>query len=119
MSKTITFTHEGKRYTLEFTPVTVCQMEQDGFGYDILKDHDRYPMTIALALFHGAFLAHHSDLDEDQTNTLISALGNKQRLLECLAEMYGDVVGIMDAGNTTWEILENCCINNNTTTLKS
>lgn len=118
MSKTITFTHEGTRYTLEFTPITVCQMEQDGFGYDILKDHDRFPMTIALALFHGAFLAHHSDLDEDQINTLISSLGNKQRLLECLAEMYSDVIKVMNAGDIVWEVLESCCINN-TTTFKS
>ncbi len=119
MPKTISFTLEEKHYLLEFTPETVSKMEKGGFGYDILKEHDRYPMTIALALFHGAFLAHHSDLDEDQINTLISALGNKQQLLECLAEMYSDVIKVMNAGDIVWEMLENCCINNTTTTLKS
>lgn len=106
MPKTISFTLKEKHYLLEFTPETVCRMELDGFTYDILKEADKYPFTIACALFAGAFYTHHGDLTEDEIFTVIESLARKQELLERLAEMYVDTVRVMETGDTAWTVIE-------------
>lgn len=106
MPKNISFIHNGTAYKLEFTPETVCQMERSGFTYDILREADKYPFTVACALFAGAFYAHHGDLTEDEIFTIIESLARKQELLERLAEMYVDVIRSMETGDTAWTVIE-------------
>jgi hypothetical protein len=118
MPKNISFIHNGTAFKLEFTPETICQMETDGFTFDILKEADKRPFTVACALFVGAFYAHHSDLTEDEIFTVIESLSRKQELLERLAEMYVDVVRTMEAGDTAWTVIETLPSTNHTT-LKS
>ena len=89
MAKQLTFTYDGKDYTLEFTRRTVAEMEKKGF---IASDITDKPMTTLPALFAGAFLAHHRFVKEDIINDIYSKLTNKEELIGKLAEMYNEPI---------------------------
>ena len=89
MAKQLTFTYEGKDYTLEFTRRTVAEMEKKGF---IASDITDKPMTTLPALFAGAFLAHHRFVKEDIINDIYSKLIKKEDLIGKLAEMYNEPI---------------------------
>lgn len=89
MAKQLTFTHDGKDYTLEFTRRTVSEMEKKGF---IASDITDKPMTTLPALFAGAFLAHHRFVKEDIINDIYSKLTKKEDLIGKLAEMYNEPI---------------------------
>lgn len=89
MAKQLTFTYDGKDYTLEFTRRTVAEMEKKGF---IASDITEKPMTTLPALFAGAFLAHHRFVKEDIINEIYSRLTKKEDLIGKLAEMYNEPI---------------------------
>ena len=89
MAKQLTFTYEGKDYTLEFTRRTVAEMEKKGF---IASDITDKPMTTLPALFAGAFLAHHRFVKEDIINDIYSKLTKKEDIIGKLAEMYNEPI---------------------------
>lgn len=89
MAKQLTFTYEGKDYTLEFTRRTVAEMEKKGFIASGITDK---PMTTLPALFAGAFLAHHRFVKEDIINDIYSKLTKKEDLIGKLAEMYNEPI---------------------------
>ena len=89
MAKQLTFTYDGKDYTLEFTRRTVAEMEKKGF---IASDITEKPMTTLPALFAGAFLAHHRFVKEDIINEIYSKLTMKEDLIGKLAEMYNEPI---------------------------
>lgn len=89
MAKQLTFTYDGKDYTLEFTRRTVAEMEKKGF---IASDITEKPMTTLPALFAGAFLAHHRFVKEDVINDIYSKLTKKEDLIGKLAEMYNEPI---------------------------
>lgn len=89
MAKQLTFTYDGKDYTLEFTRRTVSEMEKKGF---IASDITNKPMTTLPALFAGAFLAHHRFVKEDIINDIYSKLTKKEDLIGKLAEMYNEPI---------------------------
>lgn len=89
MAKQLTFTYDGKDYTLEFTRRTVAEMEKKGF---VASDITDKPMTTLPALFAGAFLAHHRFVKEDIINDIYSKLTKKEDLIGKLAEMYNEPI---------------------------
>lgn len=89
MAKQLTFTYDGKDYTLEFTRRTVAEMEKKGF---IASDITDKPMTTLPALFAGAFLAHHRFVKENIINDIYSKLTKKEDLIGKLAEMYNEPI---------------------------
>lgn len=89
MAKQLTFTYDGKDYTLEFTRRTIAEMEKKGF---IASDITDKPMTTLPALFAGAFLAHHRFVKEDIINDIYSKLTKKEDLIGKLAEMYNEPI---------------------------
>ena len=89
MAKQLTFTYDGKDYTLEFTRRTVAEMEKKGF---IASDITDKPMTTLPALFAGAFLAHHRFVKEDIINDIYSKLTKKEDIIGKLAEMYNEPI---------------------------
>lgn len=89
MAKQLTFTYDGKDYTLEFTRRTVAEMEKKGF---IASDITDKPMTTLPALFAGAFLAHHRFVKEDIIDDIYSKLTKKEDLIGKLAEMYNEPI---------------------------
>lgn len=105
MAKQLTFTYDGKEYTLEFTRRTVAEMEKKGF---IASDITEKPMTTLPALFAGAFLAHHRFVKEDVISTIYSKLTKKEELIGKLAEMYNEpILALVDEpeeneGNLNW-----------------
>lgn len=105
MAKQLTFTYDGKEYTLEFTRRTVAEMEKKGF---VAADITEKPMTTLPALFAGAFLAHHRFVKEDVINTIYSKLTKKEELIGKLAEMYNEpILALVDEpeeneGNVNW-----------------
>lgn len=105
MAKQLTFTFEGKEYTLEFTRRTVAEMEKKGFIASEITDK---PMTTLPALFAGAFLAHHRFVKEDVINNIYTKLTKKEDLIGKLAEMYNEPIMALveepeeDKGNVNW-----------------
>lgn len=89
MAKQLTFTYDGKDYTLEFTRRTVAEMEKKGF---IASDITEKPMTTLPALFAGAFLAHHRFVKSDIIDNIYSKLTKKEDLIGKLAEMYNEPI---------------------------
>lgn len=89
MAKQLTFTYDGKDYTLEFTRRTVAEMEKKGF---IASDITDKPMTTLPALFAGAFLAHHRFVKSDIIDNIYSKLTKKEDLIGKLAEMYNEPI---------------------------
>ena len=103
MAKQLTFSYNGKDYTLEFTRATIRQMEADGF---IASDIDAKPMTILPDLFRGAFLAHHRFEKRSVIDEIYAHMTNKPKLIEMLAEMYNEPISsLLDdptEGNVEW-----------------
>ena len=108
MPKNITFTIDGQKYTLEFTAASICAMEQAGFNKDFLETVENHPFSVALTLLEGAFIAHHGDLTMDEIHELVSHLGNKEKLFQCLVVMFNETVQGMidDTGDTEWTFSE-------------
>lgn len=105
MAKQLTFTFEGKDYTLEFTRRSVEVMERNGFVASDVRDK---PMTTLPALFTGAFYAHHRFLKQDVIDRIYAAMTNKQELIGKLAEMYNEPISALvddpeeNEGNVKW-----------------
>lgn len=94
MAKQLTFSYEGKNYTLEYTRNSIRQMENSGF---IIADIDRKPMTVLPALFAGAFIAHHPFVKNDVIESIYAQMKDKRGLLEHLGEMYNEpITAFMD-----------------------
>ena len=89
MAKQLTFTFDGKEYTLEYTRRTVSEMENKGF---VASDIEAKPMTILPMLFEGAFLAHHRFIKKDVIDDIFNHITNKEELIGKLAEMYNEPI---------------------------
>lgn len=102
MAKQLTIEHEGKTYTLEFSRSSVRALERRGF---IVGDVGDKPMMI-LDMFAGAFSMHHSNVKREKIEEIYDSLGNKEKLIEALSEMYSEPIETLTAepetGNATW-----------------
>jgi hypothetical protein len=98
MAKQLNFEFKGKEYTLEYTRESVKQMEREGF---VANDIVAKPMSTLPKLFAGAFKAHHKfDTKQKQIDEIFDLFGNKQALIEKLAEMYAEPIeALMDDDN--------------------
>jgi len=83
--KPIRFEYEGTNYTLEFNRNTVRTMENQGFRVDELGSR---PMTMLPQLFAGAFKMHHKFLKQAVIDDIYEHMGDKDKLLEKLGELY-------------------------------
>lgn len=106
MAKTISISHEGRDYTLEFTRDTVSTLEKQGFRLRNIIDA---PVTNIPILFAGAFQAHHQYTNRKVIDRIFTSLTNKEKLCECLIEMYSETVDSMvdepeegNEGNVEW-----------------
>lgn len=104
MSKVLTITHRGEKFTLEFTRRSVKNMEDSGFIASEVKDR---PMML-LDLFAGAFMANHKNVKRQKIEQIYDSCKNKDALLEKLVEMYNEPIAALmddpedDEGNATW-----------------
>ena len=96
MAKTMTFTYDGKDYTLEFTRQTVVQTENMGFDAALI---DSKPITSLTVLFRGAFLAHHRDTRVSEIDKILEGL-DKDGLLPALAELYYEPIKVLMEDNS-------------------
>jgi len=83
----IVFEHKGTQYTLEYTRDAIKQMERGGFSLDKAGET---PITSLLALFKGAFIAHHPRTSQSTIDEIWDSLGNKDGLFEALANLYNE-----------------------------
>ena len=62
-----------------------------------------------MALFNGAFIMHHRDLDPKTLDKLYDTVKDKEKFLAKLSEMYSEPMLALvgepegDEGNATWE----------------
>lgn len=87
MSKHITFEHDGKMYTLEFTRRSIETMERRGFK---IADVANRPMIVLPDLFNGAFIANHAGTKRKVIDEIFDRIANKQDLIAKLAELYNE-----------------------------
>lgn len=105
MSKSLSLSHGGKEYTLEFTRKTVGEMERKGFVPSEIMDK---PMINLPTLFGGSFLAHHRFVKQEVIDEIFSKMTNKEELIGKLAEMYNEPILTLvgepeeDEGNVNW-----------------
>ena len=105
-AKQLFLTHEGKRYTLEYNRNSIRRMERQGFN---INESDGMPMNTVMALFNGAFLMHHPNIDTNTLDALYDTVPNKEAFLGKLTEMYSEPMMALvsdpegNEGNTTWE----------------
>ena len=103
MSKKLTFSYDGKDYTLEFTRNSIRQMERQGF---VIDEVDKKPMTNLPALFAGAFIANHNTVKRDKIDKIYDLMNDKTKLFSALTEMYGETLETLmespDEGNVAW-----------------
>ena len=105
-AKQLFLNHEGKRYTLEYNRNSIRQMERQGFK---INDYDGMPMSTITALFNGAFIMHHPNINPSTLDALYDTITNKDKFLANLLEMYSEpMLALMGEpedgeGNTTWE----------------
>ena len=96
MAKTMTFTYDGKDYTLEFTRQTVVQTENMGFDAALI---DSKPITSLTVLVRVAFLAHHRGLPISEIDKILEGL-DKDGLLPALAELYYEPIKVLMEDNS-------------------
>lgn len=107
-AKTITFTYEGKEYTLEYNRKVVKNiMERRGFN---LSEVDAKPVTLLPLLFWGSFQMHHKGITQDTTDLMLERFKNKESLFEKLSEMYVEPANVLfeepdeeNEGNVNWD----------------
>ena len=68
MSKQITFEHENKEYTLEYTLRTAALANEDGFILDELGDK---PALMIPKLVYWAFNRHHKNVTRKMADEMI------------------------------------------------
>lgn len=100
----INLDYNGKHYCLEYTPDTIVQMETAGFSIGDIGDK---PMSRIKQLWSGAFMAHHrKDLSSGIAEELYRKIGDKDGLIQKLAEMYNGTLAYLtdedDEGNVEW-----------------
>lgn len=96
MAKTMTFTYDGKDYTLEFTRKTVIETENMGFNAQYI---DTKPITSLTILFRGAFLANHRDTRVSEIDKIFESF-TKEGLLEALADLYYEPIKVLMEDNS-------------------
>lgn len=84
MEKTLTFTDNGKEYTLAFTRETVIATENMGFNINEVVNK---PIASLLTLWRGAFLEHHDSLTIGEVDALFDKI-SKEGLLDALIDLY-------------------------------
>ena len=105
-AKQLFLNYEGKRYTLEYNRNSVRQIERQGFK---VNESESMPMNTVMALFNGAFIMHHRNIDPKTLDEIYDTVPNKQSLIEKLSEMYSEPMLALvsepedNEGNTTWE----------------
>lgn len=105
-AKQIILTHEGKKYTLEFSRKSIETMERQGF---VAADISTKPMTTLPALFAGAFQMHHRFLDKSVIDAMFYKIEDKEAFIGKLSEMYNEPLVTLvdepeeDEGNIKWE----------------
>lgn len=107
MSKQITFEHEDKVYTLEYTLRTAGQANEDGFILDQLAEK---PALMIPKLVYWSFVNKHRGITRKQTDDIYKAIKRKADFVTALAEMYAEAVNALvdtdegDEGNANWTL---------------
>lgn len=85
MPKQLTFSFEGRDYTLEYSART-CELAFT--KYDLRIDDGAAAVFRLPTLFKCALLKNHADVSSALVDRMLAALGNKAELAGKLAEMY-------------------------------
>lgn len=85
MVSKIKFKFKGKKYILEYTRHSICEMERRGFDVTAIPEKT---FTLLPDMFAGAFLANHPEVSQDVVDEIYTQFDSKGELLNALAEMY-------------------------------
>lgn len=85
MVSKIKFKFKGKKYILEYTRHSICEMERRGFDVTAIPEKT---FTLLPDMFAGAFLANHPEVRRGVVDEIYTQFENKAELLDALAGMY-------------------------------
>lgn len=107
--KRLQFTVDGIDYTLEYTPQSIRQMEDDGIDFDKM---DTRIVNTPYDLFRGAFIARHNYVPMKKRDEIYDLLAdtdeNGTNLITALAEMLKNEIEWMSKkpkGNVRWAMV--------------
>lgn len=102
----IAFTADGVDYTLEYTPLSVRKMGDDGFDF---TNMEKNIINVPYELFRGTFIAHHNYVPVAKRDELYELLVNDNEdgdnLIATLADMLKDEIEYIVSkpkGNVSW-----------------
>jgi len=97
---------KNKEYKLEYNRYALIQMEEKGFD---IKEYEKKPLKSLTILIRGAFIKNHPEMKDNEIDDLISQIGDTEKLVEALAELYADAMnsivakkGNENSKNITW-----------------
>jgi hypothetical protein len=89
----IEFEFEGVKYVLEFDRDSVVQTEK---LFDVsVSDVVKMKMSAFDALFFGAFIKNHSDVEHETVERIQELMPDKMELLKSLAAMFAECVNTL------------------------
>lgn len=97
MGKTLNFTHDGKKYALEFTRSTVIDTERAGFR---LEQAWETPVTSLTLLWNHAFDANHPDTPYAVRDEIFSKISQRKKDAEkddTSASLMNALIGLYTA----------------------
>lgn len=86
----------GKEYKLEYNRNALIKMEEMDFN---IKEVKSKPLKSITILIRGAFIKNHPDMEEDKIDAIISQIGDLDKLVEALANMYADAMNSIISSN--------------------
>lgn len=91
----------NNEYVLEFTRATVIKVEEKLN----VNEAENAPMTTAMILFEGAFLANHKNVKKETIDEIFYSIPDITKLSEALVAMYAEAFESLEGetGNATWE----------------
>lgn len=112
MSKQIAITYEDKKYTLEYSRISVATMEKQGFRLGEVQDK---MATMIPLMFSGAFIMHHPNEKQATVDKIFNNIDDKQKLVGALSDMIIDCYNSLflednntkeDEKKASWEIVD-------------
>ena len=104
----IRYEYNGVNYVLQYTRASTALMET-ALDFKVTKMEDMVVSSVQ-KLFHGAFIANHSEVSEELIDEMYGLFSDKKGLFVALSKMYAEVINSLydepEQGqkNITWEM---------------
>ena len=103
--KTLSFTYNGKDYTLEYDRNSAAIADESFKELESLETNPEKALVIIPKLWRCAFIKHHSDLSTEEIDEIYEKIeGKDEALIVALVELYAEPLMTLfkNEGNVKW-----------------